>query len=95
MKHLVFSPAAATDLENIWDYTADTWGLDQADKYVDDIQSACVALADGSKVGRNTKARDGYWHYHVGRHLVFYKMTASDMIVIRILHQRMDVERHL
>lgn len=42
-----FSPAAVADIGAIWDYTAETWGIDQADRYVDDIHGACVALAGG------------------------------------------------
>ena len=32
MKTLTFSPAAAADIENIWDYSAEHWGPDQADR---------------------------------------------------------------
>jgi plasmid stabilization system protein ParE len=33
--------------------------------------------------------------YAVGSHLVFYRETGHDIVIVRILHQRMDVERHL
>ena len=44
---LTFSPAAIADIGAIWDYTAETWSVGQADHYVDDIRNACVALAGG------------------------------------------------
>ena len=28
MSHVTFSPAAIADIDGIWDYTAETWGLD-------------------------------------------------------------------
>lgn len=31
MKAFALSPAAEADIEQIWDYTALTWGVDQAD----------------------------------------------------------------
>ena len=92
---LTFSPAAAADIGAVWDYTAETWGLDQADRYVDDIRAACVALAGGERTGRKVDVRDGYLKYPVGRHLIFYRQDGTGIVVIRVLHQRMDVDRHL
>ncbi len=37
MKAIAFSPAAETDIDDIWDYSADNWGPDQADRYTDEI----------------------------------------------------------
>lgn len=46
MKPLAFSPAAEADIDGIWDYSAETWGPDQADRYTDEIRDACLALAN-------------------------------------------------
>ena len=32
MKSLVFLPAAEADMKGIWRYTAENWGMDQADR---------------------------------------------------------------
>lgn len=45
MKRLAFSPAAEGNLEGIWDYSAKTWGPDQAERYTDEIRDACFAVA--------------------------------------------------
>jgi toxin ParE1/3/4 len=37
----------------------------------------------------------GYRKYHVGRHLVFHRYSELYIEIIRILHDRMDVSRHL
>jgi toxin ParE1/3/4 len=92
---LTFSPAAVADIGAIWDYTAETWGVRQADRYLDDIRSACVALAYGERVGRRVDVLDGYLKYPVGRHLIFFRQVGPGIVVIRVLHQSMDVERHL
>ena len=92
---LTFSPAAVADIGAIWDYTAETWGMDQADRYVDDIRSSCVALAGGERAGRRVDVRDGCLKYPVGRHLIFFRQDGPGIVVIRVLHQSMDVERHL
>ena len=33
----VLSPRAESDLDEIWDYTAERWGLDQTETYTRDI----------------------------------------------------------
>ena len=92
---LTFSPAAVADIGAIWDYTAETWGEDQADRYLDDIHNACIALAGGERAGRRVDVREGYLKYPVGRHLIFFRQDGPRIVVIRVLHQSMDVERHL
>ena len=92
---LKFSPAAVADIGAIWDHTAETWGADRADRYIDGIRDACEALARDDVQGRKVELRPGYLKYPAGRHLVFFRMTGTGVEVIRVLHQRMDTERHL
>jgi toxin ParE1/3/4 len=95
IRHYRLSPLAIADLEEIWFYTFRQWSLEQADQYHHDLIATIEALADGRKVGRPADIREGYFKRAVGRHLVFYRQSDSTLDVIRILHQRMDVERHL
>jgi len=89
------SPLAERDLEDIWRYTARTWSIDQADRYVADVMAAVEQLATGARAGRRVDAREGYFKYPVGSHVIFYQRSGAALDVIRILHQRMDVDRHL
>ncbi len=89
------SPLAEADLEAIWLYTFQNWSAEQADSYHADIMSALESLAKGSRIGRNVNVREGYMKYPVGAHLVYFRMSESGIDVIRILHQRMDVARHM
>jgi len=95
MSQVTFSPAAIADIDAIWDYTAEMWGVDQADHYTDDIQNACDALAAGEKKGRPVDVRDGYFKHAVGKHFVFFVLARQGIAVIRVLHQQMDPELHL
>ncbi len=36
--------AAEEDLRGIWRYTYETWGADQAEKYLDQIEACCTAI---------------------------------------------------
>lgn len=89
------TPRAVADLEEIWLYTSKNWSLEQADSYHNAIVDALDGLVAGKKAGRPVDIRDGYFKYLVGSHLVFYRLVDSDLVVVRVLHQRMDVGRHL
>jgi len=95
MSRVTFSPEAITDIDRIWDYTAETWGMDQADHYIDDIRDTCNALAEGLKQGRSVGVRDGYLKCAAGKHFVFFVQVGDGIAVIRVLHQRMDTDLHL
>jgi toxin ParE1/3/4 len=95
MSRVTFSPAAIADIGGIWDYTAETWGVDQADRYTDDIRDTCNDLAAGTKQGRTVDVSDGYRKYAVGKHFVFFVETGDGIAVIRVLHQQMDAGLHL
>lgn len=89
------SPRAETDLEEIWSYTAERWSLVQAERYHAMIVAGFEKLASGEKRGRPSDIRAGYLCYPVGSHRVFYTISETGLDVIRVLHQRMDVSRHL
>jgi toxin ParE1/3/4 len=93
----VLSPAARADLERIWDYTSDRWDDDQAEAYVRDIQRAIERVAANPLIGRVCdEVRPGYGRHAVGSHTVYYRISTAGLIdVVRILHRRMDVDRHL
>jgi toxin ParE1/3/4 len=97
MRRYVFSPRAHVDLSEIWDYTARNWGVDQAERYIRQIVTTCADLADGRKQGRSINdVRPGYFKYATGSHVLFYRRKpAGEIEVVRILHRRMDVGRHL
>ena len=91
------SAAAESDLDAIWDYTAERWGVEQAESYVSAIRDACDAPAAGRRLGRSIEpVRPGYWKLPVGSHFLCYRLGERGGIeIIRILHQRMDIGRHL
>lgn len=89
------SPLAEADLEDIWLYTYKHWSLAQADQYHRVLVGAIESLAKGIKTGRKTDIRPGYFRYSAGQHLIFYRQADAGLDIIRILHQRMDIDRHL
>lgn len=95
MKALSFSPRAEADIEGIWDYSAETWGPDQADRYTDEIRDACHALASGRKQGRATNVRPDYRKCPTGSHVIYFRDRGDWLEIVRVLHSAQDAERHL
>lgn len=95
MKALAFTPAAEADLGGIWDYSAENWEPDQADRYTDEIRDACHALAAGRKRGSAVDVRPGYRKLSTGSHMIYFQDLGDRLVIVRVLHGRQDVERHL
>lgn len=89
---------ASEDIENIWLYTFQNWSLGQADRYVNLIFDEIEYLADNPDAGRDfNHIRKNYRCSKVKSHLIFYRLMSkqTDIEIIRVLHQRMDIGNHL
>jgi toxin ParE1/3/4 len=90
------SPRAEADLEEIWRYTVRKWSADQADRYIRDLVAAFDDLATGRRAGRSAEdVRRGYWKQLVGSHVIYFRQTDAGIEVMRVLHGRMDVTKHI
>lgn len=93
---LFLKPRAQSDLDAIWNYTANRWGLEQAETYTRQLWSRIQAVAANPSLGRECdEVRAGYRQYPSGSHILFYRLTDDGVEVVRILHERMDYERHI
>jgi toxin ParE1/3/4 len=92
---VIFSPLAEADIEGIWSYTAQRWGDAQAEIYLRKLHSALESLSSKPKSGLACdEIRAGYRKLAVGSHVVFYRLENHDVKIVRILHQRMDIDEH-
>ena len=92
------SVQASEDIENIWLYTFENWSLEQADRYINLIFDEIEYLADHPESGKDfNHIRKNYCCSKVKSHLIFYRLTdkQSDIEIIRVLHQRMDIANRL
>ncbi len=90
------SPLARADLEETWLYTLKTWSAARADTYHRNFVSAFEALAAGTREGGNVDhIRQGYFRLAVGSHFIFYRESGEAIEIVRVLHKRRDIERHL
>lgn len=92
------SVEAKSDIEKIWLYTFENWSLEQADRYFDLIMDEIEYIAKNPNSGKDySDARKGYWRTRIKSHFIFYKVNKkqNEVEIIRILHQRMDIENRL
>jgi len=95
-KPLRLSDPASRDLQAIAEYTQCEWGAKQKTIYLNLIKQSFKALSRSGNIG---KQRDeiaaGLYSYGVKKHVVFFRETESEFVIIRILHGRMDMEKQL
>ena len=96
MREVVIRPRAFDDLEGIWLYTYEQWGDSQAARYLGQLNARIRELAATAEQGKRCDTiRECYLSIHVGRHLVFYTFNDERVGIERVLHDQMDVGRHL
>ena len=91
-------PAARERLIAIWQYTAETWGDEQADQYVGDLVAHARVLASRKPFWRPVKEH-GFHGVFCSRfrhhHLFFREFTDGGIGVLSILHESMDLPHRL
>jgi len=87
---------AQQDLKNIWRYSFEHWGQRQADTYYDELKKGMEMILENPKIGiACDDIRQGYRQYHINHHLVFYRLTPTNIHVVRVLGENMDMKRHI
>jgi toxin ParE1/3/4 len=96
VRRLDIVQAARDDLRAIARFTDETWGRAQERRYLAALMAAMQQLRDSPGLGRpRDDLRPGLRSLIAGRHVDFYRETADAILVLRVLHERMDIRRHL
>ena len=89
------SKRADADIFQIGAYTAGRFGIRQADRYHKGLTRTFQMLAkhpsrgsDASQVAPNLRR----WSYE--SHIVFYLPEPKGVLIVRVLHKRMEIGRH-
>lgn len=96
MPDIRIRPRAREDLKAIWRYTCERWGEVQADFYLQQLDAGIRSLLEFPDIGEPCDhIRVGYRKLQVNRHLIFYRRSDERIEIVRVLHQAMDIGRHL
>ena len=89
------SKRADADLAAIADYTINRFGIEQAWRYRDALNDAFQMLKHNPLRGRSAeRLATDLRRFEVESHVVFYRPELTGLLIVRVLHQRMDFERH-
>lgn len=96
MAELRISRRAASDLGDIADYTIAEFSIEQARKYRNQLQSCFDSLLNNPHLGRSADdIAPQLRRIRQQAHVIFYVATTNEVLIVRVLHHSMDVERHL
>ncbi len=88
--------AAEDDIRDIANASVAQWGVARAEEYVLGLHATFGRLAEFPGLGRDAgHIRPGYFRLECGRHNVFFMKREANVLIVRVLHERMDVRRRL
>jgi toxin ParE1/3/4 len=93
MAHRVALEAEA-DLDDIWYYIAGGSGsLEIADRFVDSLTERFYLLSRNPFLGRrrDEELRSGLRSFPVGEYIIFYRIEAEEVLILRVLRGSRDV----
>jgi toxin ParE1/3/4 len=88
---------AIKDLEDIWNYTVESWSEKQADLYYEMLIDGFQYIADNPACGKNyVDIAANLYGFIANKHIIFYSVISQNEIeIIRILHGRMDLKNRI
>ena len=97
----VLSEPADRDHAIIYAYTAHQWGVPQAESYLDFLDEVMLRLADQPEMAllvprkKITRVYTARWAGARDGHRIFFRETEDGILVLRILHTKMNWRDHL
>lgn len=98
MAKLRVTNKAVEDLDSIWNYTLKTWSERQADEYYEMLVSFCrkALFFKAFPFRHYDEVAQDLYGIKAGHHIIFYKrLINDDVLIVRILHERMDIQQHI
>ncbi|MFL9835757.1 type II toxin-antitoxin system RelE/ParE family toxin [Chryseobacterium terrae] len=94
-KFYILSEIADKDLEDIFDYTFDEFGFDQAEKYLLEIEEIFQALIKNPELGKaRNEIKQGLYSFPKDNHVIFYRILGDYIRIVRVLHGSRDTPKY-
>lgn len=95
IKSYELSAEADADLEEIFDYTHQEFGFNQAVKYLTDLDAIFSTLISSPEIGRlRSEIRTELYSISEQEHVIFYRILPDKIRIVRVLHGSKDLPRH-
>jgi toxin ParE1/3/4 len=83
------SRRAEADLNDILEYSAQTFGLKQASRYRDGLRDTFSLLASSPSMGRPVQdLGEGIRRHEHGSHVIIYKRLGGYIVILALIHGR-------
>ena len=93
---LELSRRAQADLDDIRDHSVAEFGAERAIAYLDAVESAFRRIVEFPEIGAvNPALHPPIRSLGCQQHRIFYETGIDTILILRILHKAMDVQRHL
>ncbi len=93
---VILQVGAIDDINEIWFYTYQNWSLKQANRYLELIYEEIDHIASNPSHGKVISGMTiEYLSVKVKSHIIFYTFSTEKLIVVRILHESMDIPTRL
>ena len=90
------SDIAEQDISEIYDYTRTHHGYEQAVHYLTGLDPCFNSLIERPEIGRERpEIRDSLRSIIYKHHVVFYRLHADYIRIVRVLHESRDMPRFL
>jgi toxin ParE1/3/4 len=87
---------ATSELEAIWAYSAETWSIEQADAYTDELTRLFNMIATFPEMAREYREFSTPVRIHTHkRHVIIYMVKNDHVLIVRILGGRQDWQKIL
>ena len=88
------SPSADADLEDIFDYTDQEFGMNQAIEYLNELERIFERLVENPELGRNrNEIKKGLRSFPKAEHIIFYRILSGHIRIVRVLHGNRDLPK--
>ena len=88
-KRLRLSNEAVADLDRVWDYSAEAWGAQQAERYTKGLQRSLQTIEIMPEAGREHLEFDPPLRsYPSAKHVIIYTIGSDEILIVRILASR-------
>ncbi len=88
--------SAERDLHEVWLYTLETWGEEQGDRYVSGLKGCLMKIERNPAIGKLVNEIGASLRmFRCQHHYMFYVLQNKTVIVVGILHEKMDLLQRL
>ena len=87
--------SAQQDVHDLIEYTLETWGEEQSERYYSGFTKQASLLAEMPTLGKPYEPYNGVRVFPYEKHLIYYTEASYGITILHVLHGEMDQGRHV